>query len=413
VRGLDREAMVGVIDGSSARGASRDDRGPGNAPARDTDLDDFRALVLIWVLLLHVLYWTGLVAPRWQVAKSWLLFEMPVLFFIAGASNGLGRRKPLGTFYVSRLGRIILPYWVYAVVCLIYEATSVPAPIRRLDGYWLVPAGAPVSPVPFLTWHLWFVPVYLTVMVVFPGLRLAFERFPGWTKMLPLAGLAAVVIGLDDFGVRREFPRHLAFYSFWAFLGLYYPGWKARPWPRGAVVATVAGAYFVLWRLLAHRVYGLDFQWNKFPPNFAFLLLSAGHLGLLSLTAPGVRSVLRRPVVRWLTAPYRSYGYTIYLFHALALRLLASGLERLPALQSWVQGHPVLAVALIFAALAAVTPVLAWPFSFSERGWSKRSAGAGRATAIAPGRVDEAHSVEHGLRRGEGSRESTQGRPAS
>ncbi len=70
-------------------------RDPSHAPqvsGRDTDLDDFRAFVLIWVLALHCLYWFGLIAPRWNVWKSWTLCEMPVLFFIAGASNSLGLR---------------------------------------------------------------------------------------------------------------------------------------------------------------------------------------------------------------------------------------------------------------------------------------------------------------------------------
>jgi|GEM_PF-1187222 len=360
------------------------------AGARDTDLDEYRALALVWVMLIHCLYWFGLVGQRWDVPKSLLLFEMPVLFFVAGASNGLGRPKPAWSFYASRLTRILIPFWVYAAAALAFEAWKARAGVRPFDVHWVVPTETPKSPVAPIAWHLWFVPVYLSVMGLFPWLRAAFDRLSSWRRAVPLAVLAVGVVAFDDFNVRLEFPRFLVFYSFWAYLGLYYPSWKARPWPRAAVLATSACAYVVLWRLLAHGVYQPDFQWNKFPTNVSFFLLCVGHFGLLTLAAPALRAFARRPAVRPLIAPYQRYGYTIYLFHPIGFALVMTAFERWPALLQWAQAHPATALSLIFPALLVSVPVLAWPFSVAERMSFRRRP----AVAAAPGRLDAPHAVD-------------------
>lgn len=358
---------------------------------RDTDLDDLRALVLIWVILLHCLYWFGLVGVRWNVVKSLFLFEMPVLFFVAGASNAVGRARPVGAFYASRLTRILVPYWVYAAACVALEAWTAPGPPRSLDYRWIVPTEAPRSPLGPLTWHLWFVPIYLSVMALFPWLRMVFNRLSSWRRAAPLAALALVLLAFDDFGIRREFPRNTVFYAFWAYLGLYYPTWRARPWSRGAVLAVGGGAYVVLWRLLSHGVYQPDFQWNKFPANGAFFLLCAGHFGLLALAAPWIRAVARRPAVRLLTAPYRSYGYTIYLFHPFGFHAVMTGFGHWPAARLWAEANPTATIALVASALVVAVPVLAWPFSVVER---MRFAPRSSRSAVVPGRLDAPHTTE-------------------
>ena len=112
---------------------------------------------------------------------------------------------------------------------------------------------------------------------------------------------------------------------------------------------------------MAHKVYQPDFQWNKFPPNVAFLLLGVGHFGLLTLAAPAIRGFARSRTRSALTAPYRSYGYTIYLFHPLAFSVVmwsfGHGRTGSPG-----PGHPATTLASIFAGMVVLVPVLAWPF---------------------------------------------------
>jgi surface polysaccharide O-acyltransferase-like enzyme len=53
---------------------------------RDEQLDIIRGGAMIWVVLIHCIYWTACVPAGWAIAKSYLLVEMPIFFYLAGAS---------------------------------------------------------------------------------------------------------------------------------------------------------------------------------------------------------------------------------------------------------------------------------------------------------------------------------------
>ena len=49
---------------------------------RDRELDKLRAVAMMWVILIHVLYWNDLFSEGWcNIARSFLLIEMPLMFF--------------------------------------------------------------------------------------------------------------------------------------------------------------------------------------------------------------------------------------------------------------------------------------------------------------------------------------------
>ncbi len=190
---------------------------------------------------------------------------------------------------------------------------------------------------------------------------------PAGNGPLPLAALAVALAELDRFGVRDVFARYLVTYTFWAYLGLYYRSWKRQPWPRAAIIGVSVAAYVLIWRLLTRGVYQPDFQWSKFPPNCAFLLLGLGHFGVLTLAAPALRALARLHWVSAVLAPYKSYGYTIYLFHTFGFAFVMKSFQTWPSWRAWTEARPVVALALLFAGLVLVVPVLSWPFSFAER----------------------------------------------
>ena len=50
---------------------------------RDKTLDYLRGLAIIQVVLVHILYWLGIFSAGFlAIAKSFLLFEMPIFFFV-------------------------------------------------------------------------------------------------------------------------------------------------------------------------------------------------------------------------------------------------------------------------------------------------------------------------------------------
>ena len=58
---------------------------------RDTQLDIYRALAMIYIIcVIHVVYWLGIGN---ELITSIILFEMPVIFFITGASFSLQTKE--------------------------------------------------------------------------------------------------------------------------------------------------------------------------------------------------------------------------------------------------------------------------------------------------------------------------------
>jgi peptidoglycan/LPS O-acetylase OafA/YrhL len=295
--------------------------------------------------------------------------EMPILFFITGAGVSLSKQESPIAFYVHRLSRILIPFWIYGAVYLALEFT-IGSGIRSVNETiligWLVPLKEPPSTLAPLNWHLWFVPIYLAVTLLLPALRSLHYRLPERARYVPLIAWPVVIWQMQRL-TGFDQTRMVVFYSFWAYLGLFYTQLKERPWPRGAVLACSLIAYASLTGLILAGWYLSDFQWNKFPPNLAFLLLGIGHVGMLSLARRPILAVARKAPMRWALSAYSRYGYTIYLYHMLILWGWLQLFTRSPRLQQIVAQHPVVSLVLMIVVVVPLAALLAWPFQRVER----------------------------------------------
>jgi len=87
---------------------------------RDLFLDRMRTLATAWVLMIHVLYILNFFADGiFNTLRSWLLLEMPLFFFITGAGLSMTKPRPWGQYVLRSWRRILIPYWCYALVCLL------------------------------------------------------------------------------------------------------------------------------------------------------------------------------------------------------------------------------------------------------------------------------------------------------
>lgn len=137
---------------------------------------------------IHVMSWLKIGA---EPLMSLVLFEMPVIFFISGASLSFNKKpRSFSATIVSRLKRVVLPYYIYAVVMVFIVAV-----LSVVWHYWLPNiigmfgekvatkymfditsyswgdlwcilsfAGIPQSP---CVWHLWFILPYLILSCTF------------------------------------------------------------------------------------------------------------------------------------------------------------------------------------------------------------------------------------------------------
>jgi peptidoglycan/LPS O-acetylase OafA/YrhL len=309
--------------------------------ARNERVDVARGLLIVYIVaVVHAVYWLN---PPLGAMKSLLLFEMPVIFLLSGYSFALSRKNGLrldtaadhGKFMVQRIGRIVIPYVLYAVTCLvlIYWMGDRSAFGVETILAWLNPMVFKPASVGMLDAHLWFIAPFLCVTLCMPMLAtLRLERLA-----LP-AGLAlgAVVILVASDPVFGYLAQSVLFYLVWAALG-YAAGMRASKGPLShwtCLAIGLACAALVVW--LANVAPGpLDIQRQKFPPNIIFYLFGLAWLALLYLLAVMIpdRLIHRLAAARWFR-PFIDKGYSIYMWQGLGytLAMLAGDKFKLPML---------------------------------------------------------------------------------
>ena len=213
-------------------------------PLRDLSIDRLRGLAMLWVIFVHVLYWSG-VFSMYPVSglKSFLLLEMPLFFFVAGAGNSMGKKTKYIKFIRKRFLRVLAPYWIYAFFCILltlaysfYKKTLNTAYAVKVLVTWVVPLGSQVTDLPYLTWALWFIPVYLGIMLFFPLLMKCHDS-KGRYLCFPVLWILYFV----SLFVGSPLFQEIAFYSIWVYAGLFYNE------IRKAVKTAVGGVWLLDW----------------------------------------------------------------------------------------------------------------------------------------------------------------------
>lgn len=139
---------------------------------RDEDLDIIRALGMLWVSFVHCIYWTDVFTESMTMKMvSWLLIEMPIIFFVMGASNRDSDTSVYSRFVLKRLKRVYLPYIFYAFICWIFtlEAYGSNGTSRLLN--LLIMSSFDIGIPEFANSMLWFLPCYCFLIAIYPLLK--------------------------------------------------------------------------------------------------------------------------------------------------------------------------------------------------------------------------------------------------
>ena len=267
--------------------------------SRDKTIDRLRGFAMLWVIVVHVLYWGEFFTnDSVNLLRSFCLFEMPLFFFVTGASNSFSKIDSYFAFVSKRFQRILIPYWVFAIICALLSMGKLRTEdnLDFLTGIlvfasWMVPISRKVATVSYLTWALWFVPVYLCIVMILPALKQMKESSKKNMVALLLLGLFALTCFL-----KLGWVQHVALYSFWTYVGLFYRDIKTateqKHTRRYFLYSAVAGMA-MMWMLhLAGQ--SLDMQSNKFPPNMIFFAFSVMMMGLIIFALPYLDRVMGR-----------------------------------------------------------------------------------------------------------------------
>ena len=185
---------------------------------RDKTLDNLRGFAMLQVIIVHVLYWGDFFTSSYiNLIKSFCLFEMPVLFFVTGASNARSKDVPYIEYVKKRYLKLLIPYWTFAIICAALSIAKYIIVDDQIDGMfflkvilsWILPVNRQITSISYLTWALWFVPVYLCVVLFIP-----------WLKELKRA--TNIYIYYISSVLRMGWIQYVLFYLIWVYVGLFY-----------------------------------------------------------------------------------------------------------------------------------------------------------------------------------------------
>lgn len=300
------------------------------------------------VILIHNIYHMGFfVGEISTVISSYLLFEMPLFFLISGIGNSMGRKKGLTEFYSKRFWRLLIPYWVYAIICfllnllLVWKNSEPPLQILVYLIKWILPLDIQPSTLPFLTLSLWFLPMYLGMIMIFPILRWFAEGGKA-RRIIPLLVMPiSILLLLSVNPVGRyviklwNYSEKILFYSFFSYIGcLYQTCAKERvaknqetkvytERDRWCTIAVLGAAFMAM--MISILCFGAspNMQLNKWPPNLTFMFFALMMLSLIRLSyrkmMKGIAIISRAAFLDWIFRQYEKYFFTICLYHSFTI----------------------------------------------------------------------------------------------
>lgn len=280
---------------------------------RDTQLDIYRALVMIYILcVIHTAYWMSLLGEPW---KSIILIEMPVIFFISGASLSVTKKRRSFMSHVgNRLKRVWLPYIIYMVllILLAWAAGWKAHNIWQYNLSWraifielsLWETGA--LAVPYL-WHLWFVVPYLVIALIFWFEQKIADHVGRWWAMA--GALAIWGLGLL---LHTMFVNQITGYNVFFLAGyLFYRQCSPRTVIITLVVALAVIAGYCIW--IGDFTPMQKHKFGVASPDLLFMAYGTAALCVLSLLLWHVHLPGGKLISRW-----NVNGYTIYLWQNVA-----------------------------------------------------------------------------------------------
>lgn len=297
---------------------------------RDKTIDHLRGFAMLWVIVVHVLYWGDFFDNVYiNLLKSFCLFEMPLFFFVTGASNSFSKVEGYFNFVFKRYKRILIPYWVFAFICAgfsgaylgMFGGISITTAVKIMLS-WLVPIDRQITSIPYLTWALWFVPVYLCVILIIPLLK----RMKQSKNSIVFLGAQIILFMITCF-CNMGWIQHVVFYSLWTYVGLFYSDIIVQLENHNfrKQISLVALMGMVTMLVLYAMGESVDMQYNKFPPNIMFGAFSIVMMSVILLMVPNINKLYdcieRCKLVNRALELFSTRSMTIFLYQVFVFNL--------------------------------------------------------------------------------------------
>ena len=309
---------------------------------RDTQLDACRALAMAYIVcVIHAIYWFGLF-NEW--VRSILLFEMPVIFFIAGASQQLAKPKNTLQTIANRCRRLLPTYYIFLaclMVLMLFTTWLSPrighlnADMRQIPAHdylkILLTGGSEY--VPFYG-YTWFISCYLIISCTLPLQRRIINLVsPHSSRYVVLLLLVCIAFNFIHLPMMEREVKNIVFYNFFYIIGyLYYRRLPIKTIVLLAIVPTIITvALFITGE-------ALPMQDHKFPADIVFLLFGTTAILLLALVFQHIKFPSQEEnhgKHAALLSLWNRQGYVIYIWQTITFTIVYAAtykwIDRLPS----------------------------------------------------------------------------------
>ena len=288
---------------------------------RDSLLDSLRALIMMYIVcVIHIIYWFGLFD---EPLRSIILFEMPVIFFIAGASQSLKTTKGKGSLgkelvdtFVNRTKRVILPFYAFLAILYVFMAVCTWW-FDGAMGFDLTKLSATDFIKTLLTGgcekinfygYTWFISCYFIVSLLLPVYKRTMTVI-GKYPFFALNMMVIILLSFVDLPIGNRELKNIPLYSLFYMGGyVFYRRIKGKLFVGIAAVSTVATIIFFLLDMVT------PMQNHKFPADYIFMFFGISAISLLSLVFSTIKIPNHHIIGLWNTEGYHIYLYQTITF---------------------------------------------------------------------------------------------------
>jgi fucose 4-O-acetylase-like acetyltransferase len=357
---------------------------------RDSYIDCFKGAIILWVIHIHTVYWSGYAYIPEHVRQITLLVDVPIFFFISGYLT-----KPSAFYPALRktAKNFIRLYFEYiAISCLILVAIVL---VKTLSSGWtkpdfslaiasmlrMTPHGEIWNSVRVYGGSLWYIKDYLSLLVFVPfllGIRQIYD--------CKIQVLFTVLLFTALFP--KEYPDQTFVFSsygsvsFYLFFFLWGVIFKEREQILAPKIIVTQLVLSILLGLVVYFFDGqqLNIQKYKFPPSTQYLIYSLILVHFFMLLKRWGRGKVKIGH-RWWVLILRWCGmntFSIYLFQGFVCSLPYFFIEPLvPRI------HPAALYLLVLSSNIAITLLLAYAYR-SAKDLISSSAVSGRKSSPPP-----------------------------
>lgn len=252
---------------------------------RDRFVDFFKGVVILWVIHIHTVYWSGrYYIPDIIRQVSLTIMDVPIFFFISGyltkpSNLSTSIQKSLRQFIRIYSQYIIISFLIYLIFLLISFVLHLNTNINLISSIistlQVNPSGLVWGNISVYRGSLWYLQNYLALLpfVAISAYLLSFRKWQILTVLSPLVIYSLSVLLLRYYPKLPDIILSLFFYLFIYLLGTIYKI-KEQNIRTKYLIASLAISVALVCIVFYVDDYKLLIQKHKFPPTFSYLAYS-------------------------------------------------------------------------------------------------------------------------------------------